>query len=96
MYIKYKIHNSILLIFKTVLPATCLIPLQQKGRNYIKMVNGLIFVRPLDFRNCAPPLEKLTKGTGYLLRVPQYLSHNTNSREVTNFSGRGAQSAHTN
>ena len=35
------------------------------------LVCELVFVRPLDFRDCAPPLEKLKKGTGYLGRVPK-------------------------
>ncbi len=35
------------------------------------IVYELIFVRPLDFRDCAPPLEKLIKGIGYLFRVPK-------------------------
>ncbi len=53
------------------------------------VVCELVFVRSLDFRDCA--LEKLIKGTGYLGRVPK--DPYTTSGEVRIFSGGGAQSA---
>ncbi len=43
-----------------------LIPLKSDTRTFNSLCAD--FLRPLDFRDCARPLEKLIKGTGYLLR----------------------------
>ena len=53
----------------------------------VSPVYVLIFLRPLDFRDCAPP------GTFWKI-LTQYFSHMyTTSGEVSNFPGGGAQSA---